>query len=749
MALKFLSRRLMNDTWGKRQLIREAQAVAHLDHPNICAVYGFEEDDGHNFIVMKYVEGETLAALLQKGDINTEQIISLIKQVISALAEAHAHGIIHRDIKPQNIMVTADGQVKVLDFGLAKLVQQRNDLLDSSLDLNQSSHPGLVIGTVTYMSPEQLRVGRLDFRTDIFSLGIVLYELISGKNPFARASRAETISAILSSDPPPLKRPATKIASGLSQIAQKCLEREPEQRYQSASAMMLDLENLQKGIVQRQPWTRNRTFRSVAALALLVALVVSVAAVYDRWMSKPALAVLPIINEVSDADAEALSRKLTTGLIKNLKALPKLRIKTPVSVPTYRNPASDLITLGRELGANRVLVGRLKRPGEKLTVQFTLLNAENGAKVWGEELNVEPGELELLQQEVSLKLSLLLRHSLSEEQKMLLALLATRQNRSPGAYELYLLGRYYWNDRDSVNIRKAIDSFDQAIRLEPNYARAYAGLADSYVLLSTVAYGSPQNTNEVMAKAKSAAKKALERDDTLCEAHTSLGVYLLRHEWNWQEAEKEFRQAISLNPEYAPAHYWYSNLLALTRRSTESIAESEKAKDLEPFSPHSYINLGRAYHYAAQYDRAAEQLLKILEKNPNALPALNVLGYVYHQQGRVEESISLFERLYAAEKLYGAAPLGYAYAKAGRRADAQKILDELEAISKQTSVPLPQEKAIIYLGLDDRDRAFTLLQEACKERFATFPFLFIEPFLDSIRSDPRFPSLLRCARLSS
>jgi tetratricopeptide (TPR) repeat protein len=257
------------------------------------------------------------------------------------------------------------------------------------------------------------------------------------------------------------------------------------------------------------------------------------------------------------------------------------------------------------------------------------------------------------------------------------------------------------------------------------------------------------STKEAMVKAKAAAKKALEIDDTLCEAHTSLGIYLLRYEWNWPEAEREFTRAINLNPDYASAHYWYSQLLALTGKSDKSIAESETARDLEPFYPLYDINLARALHYARQYGRSAGYLRKTLEKFPDQLSALNVLGYVYQQQGKPKESIELFERLYAADKLFGAAPLGYAYAKAGRKEDALKILNELESMSKQSAVPLFQEKAIIYFGLGDKDQMFLLLQEACKERFATFPLLLIEPFLDDVKSDSRFADLVRCARLQS
>jgi eukaryotic-like serine/threonine-protein kinase len=748
VALKFLSHHFINDAWSKRQLMKEAQAAARLDHPNICAVHGFDQHSDHSFIVMQYVEGETLAVHLRENRLTSELIISLARQIGGALANAHAHGIIHLDVKPQNIIVTAECQAKVLDFGLAKFVQQRQHASEEGSD-NHSARLGLVIGTIAYMSPEQLRAERLDFRTDIFSFGILLHEMISGANPYARESKAETISAILTDDPPPLKRPPSEPAVSLARVAQKCLMKNREERYQSASEMLLDLDNLQKGFFLRTSRPSYISLRAATIMMLFLAIIIGAIFAYSRFWSKQTLAVLPLMAEITDADAAALGADLTTNLIDRLSRVPRLRVKASAATPIDQGQQADLQTIGRSLNAETVLVGRVRTQGESLSLQFSLLKTADGARVWTEERRVKRAELELFQQELTVKIAFLLQLSLSEEGRIFLKALAVSQSRNPDAYELYLRGRYYWNARNKENIQTAIDCFQQAIELDPTYALAHAGLADSYVLMSTVAYGRPMSTKEAMVKAKAAAKKALEIDDTLCEAHTSLGVYLLRYEWNWPEAEKEFIRAISLNPNYASAHYWYSNLLALTGRSDKSIAESETASELEPFSPHTDINLARALHFARQYDKAAVYLLKILEKNPNQLSALNVLGYIYQQQGRSKESIELFERLYAEDKLYGSAPLGYAYAKDGRKEDALKILEELESLSKQSGVPLFQEKAIIYFGLGDRDQTFSLLQEACKDRFATFPFLLIEPFVDSLRSDSRFSDLTRCARLST
>ncbi len=748
VALKFLARHLAADNWARRQLIKEAQAVAMLDHPNICAVHGLEEADGHSFIVMQYIEGEALSEIIRANRLDPKEAVSLAIQIVSALGDAHAHGIIHRDIKPQNLMLTTGGQLKVLDFGLAKVIQSKLGVMGVERQ-SQASQSGLIMGTVAYMSPEQLCAKRLDFRSDLFSVGTVLYELASGKHPFAQETDAETIAAILDREPAELQSRLNGFTPKLERVISKCLRKDREERYESASALLLDLDNVRKGASVRAPGSSFIGVWAALIILLILSLAIGATYFYSGSAGGQTLAVAPLVIESSEADVRALGKELTASLIDRLSRVPKLRVTTSAITTGDWVQKAGLQAIRRGSNAETVLVGRLRRRGEAFSFQFNLIKTADGVRVWGEELRVKRENLELFQQELTIKIAFLLRLSLSEQGMMFLRALATSQSRNPDAYELYLRGRYYWSIRNKENILTAIDCFQQAIELDPTFARAHAGLADSYVLMTTVAFGMPMSTKEAMVKAKAAAKKALEIDDTLCEAHTSLGVFLLRYEWNWPEAEREFLRAISLNPDHAMAHFWYSQLLALTGRSDKSIAESETARTLEPFYPNLDINLARALHYAREYDRSAEHLLKTLEKSPNHLSALNVLGYVYQQQGRSKESIELFERLYAAEPLFGAAPLGYAYARAGRKEEALKILNELECRSDQSQASLHQEKAIIYLGLGDIDLMFKYLQKSCKDRFAVFPFLLIEPFLDEIRSDSRFAELLRCARLAS
>lgn len=736
VALKFFTGQFMDDEWMQRQLTREARAIAKLEHPHICGVYGIEQIEGHHFIVMQYVEGETLDSVLSKGSLELPQILDLSEQIFSALSAAHAHGVIHRDIKPQNIIMSADGQIKVLDFGLAKIVQQRQNREGVAQDQSQLSQAGLIVGTVAYMSPEQLKAEELDFRSDIFSAGILLYELISGRNPYKQGSEAETISAILTSQPSPPTHRATKIPPTLNGIVRKCLEKNKERRYQSASELLVALRELRQ--TSRRPF--HVSWRAIAALALILMLTAGLLFAYVRVTRVHTLAILPLVNESADPEAAYMGNGLTQSLVTQLSRLYKLRVKAPTVVPGADSGNLDLQKIGRELKVDSVLTEKIIRRGESLILQTTLLNIADGATLWREEYDLKLSELQNLYKEISDKIILTLQPWVSSDEKKYLA---KSQTESSEAYRFYLRGRSYWDKRDKENIPKAIDYFTQAKEIDPLYAQAWAGLADSYALLPTVAYGSVP-TSDAMPKARYAAKKALEIDDNLCEAHISLGVVKLKYEWNWQEAEREFKRAIEINPDNASAHFWYASLLLVLGRSTEAIAESEKAKEIDPFSPLIIMNLGRTFYRVRDYDRAIEYLKKALAENPKNSGASYVLGYAYLQKAMYAEAIEIFEKIAETNKALGAAPLGYAYAKAGRRADALGILAEME---KQKDLPA-QERAIVYLGLDDKDQTFLWLEKAVEERFAPVIVLTSEPIFDSLRSDARFAALARKINLT-
>jgi TolB-like protein/tetratricopeptide (TPR) repeat protein/predicted Ser/Thr protein kinase len=739
VALKFISQEFVQDNWAKRQLVKEAQAVAILDHPNICPVYGIELNNEHSFIVMQYVEGETLLDFIGKHSLTANQTLALAQQLVGAVAEAHAHGILHRDIKPTNIMVTPSGQAKVLDFGLAKTIQQKQLLETTPDSISHLTQSGFVPGTVAYMSPEQLRGEELDYRSDIFSLGTVLFEFATGQNPFARDSNAEMISAILTQDAPVLKNTASQIPRQFDRIVQKCLKKKLTERYQSASEVLSDLDSLQRKTPGRRTWEWVPNLRITAALILSIFLIALGTFAYFRLTRPLAVAVLPIVNESGDPTLEYIGAGLTENLINKLSGLTKLRVRPLTVVSGYKGQAIDPKKVGHDLNVNALLLGRLKRAKDGVVLETTLVSVADGSQLWVEHYEIEPANIISIEQEISQKvISRLELWSSTDE----IRIESAHRVQNPEAHRLYMLGRFYWKRRDGPqDIDQAIASFDEAIKLEPTYARAHAGLADCYVLRNKVAYGHME-TKEAMTKAEAAAKEALDNDDTLPEAHTSLGVVNLNYHWNWREAERRFKRAIELNRDYAPAHYWYSNLLVMTGRAQEAIPESEIARDLDPFSPPSVMNFCRTLYFARRYDSAAECFNKLAQEEPNNTNVSYARGLVYLQQGAHADALKIFEALYLADKLRAGSALGYTYGVSGKREEALKVLDEMQELRKRSPIP-PQEIALIYLGLGESDKAFTLFQQAAEEHFAPFAYLAVDPVLDKFHSDPRFIELMR------
>jgi serine/threonine-protein kinase len=735
VALKFISTELVDDNWAKRQLIREAQAAAMLDHPNICAVHGFEEVGGHSFIVMQYIKGKTLGELLREGRPSPERMLSLSIQIAGALAEAHAHGIIHRDVKPQNIIVTDDGQVKMLDFGLAKFMQQKQGRLGAAAQQSDTTQRGLIIGTVAYMSPEQLKAERLDYRTDVFSFGAVLYEMLSGGNPYERESKAETISAILTESPPPLKEAGDGVARRLGLVACKCLERDKEERYPSASELLYELGNAQDGARARRRGIPLYGFRAFAVAFLLVLLAAASVFAYLRLTKVRRVAVLPIVNSTADPTVEYLGGGLTESLINRLSRLSKLRVKPMTVVSGYNGRDVDAQRVGRDLQVDAVLVGRIVRQGDSLVLEMNMVDAADGARLWGERYSLDQHIFEAQEMVCERVASSLLLWVGGEEKKAL----AVGRTENVEALRHYMEGRFQLGVRDAQHVKEAISHFEEAIRLDRAYAQAYAGLAECYVMLPSVAYGDTP-PDEAMPKARAAARQALELDDTLAEAHNSLGLVKLWYEWDWRGAEREFKLALELNPDYAPARYGYSNLLAVTGRWDEFVRESAAAKDLDPFSTRADMNFCRAFYLTRQFDKAGVCLKKILDEHPDDSLSRYVLGYVYLKQGMNDEAVGVFEGIYAANKRLGAAPLGFAYARAGRRAEGLKILAEAERMYEREHLPA-QELAVINMGLGRNDEAFAWLDKAYDERYAPHIYVPVDPLFDGLHADPRFAAL--------
>jgi serine/threonine protein kinase/TolB-like protein/Tfp pilus assembly protein PilF len=759
VALKFLSSDFITDNWAKRQLIKEAQAVARLDHPNICAVYDFEEIGEHSFIVMQYIEGQTLSDLIRKKSLQSGQVVNVAQQIANALADAHAHGIIHRDIKPKNIMVTPSEQVKVLDFGLAKTIQK--NLEDATDSISHLSREGLLVGTIAYMSPEQLRGERLDYRTDIFSLGTVLYEMIWGKNPFAHRadsrskSNAEVISSIMSDEPPSLRQVSINCPNDFDHVVNKCLRKNPTDRYQSAAELLIDLENLQKGIALPATVSSNSYLRFAAIAVALLLVVFVAAAIYLRtWgNSGQTLAVLPIVcDEV--VTSQCAGPAMTEGLVRTLSRRNGLRVTSSQVAPSLFGPnAASPQRVGRDLDADMVMFGRIRQGEQGQILTIRLERVKDGFRVWEKSYPVNPEKISTLQQRVSLETAFELQLPTNEDDKALFELVAADDNRSTDAYRLYLLGRKNWALRDGENIKSAIENFRRATELDPAYAEAYAGLSDCYVLMNTPAYG-PLARKDAITRAEWAAKQALKYGENLADAHNAYAAVLMKGYWDWENAEREFKRAIALNPDYEPAHWGYSNLLATTGRLQESLVESELAMNQDPFSAPAIMNHCRTQYFARQFNQADACLERLASEQPAYVGGKYMHGIVYLELGRIQEAIQIFEEIYAKDKLYGGAMLGFSYGIANRRADAERILNEMQQLKaeqdlKKDKYVSDQELGIIYLGLNDLEHAFPLFRNAVEDKFPPAQSIFIAPMFDRLRADPRFAGLAREVRLPS
>ena len=720
VALKFLPTRLAADPIALERFQREARTASALNHPHICTIHDIDEYQGQPFIVMEFLEGQTLRNRIASGPLEIEEILELGGQIADALDAAHSKGIVHRDIKSANIFWTPRRQVKVLDFGLAKQTPaffrdgETSAETSTVLAAPTVTGSGLVVGTVDYMSPEQATGEALDRRTDLFSLGVVIYEMATGVVPFSGATAAAVFNEILNKEAPSIIEIRPDLPQGLQQVIAKALRKDRKFRYQTARELQRDLE-----IIKHDPGRELNAQGSEIRRAV------------------PSVAVLPFVNASGEKDFEYFSEGLAEDLINALTKVTGLRVASRTSSFRFKGTDADIRDIGRQLSVSALLEGSVRTFGDRVRITAQLVSVADGYQIWSERYDRDMRDVFAVQDEISRAIVETLKVKLAEKKR-----LVETTTRDLEAYHLYLKARHFGNKRTAEGLKKAIDAFSQAITKDPTYALAYSGLAETLLLTS---FHAPVPPNQVWPKAMAAAGRALALDETLGAAHSSLASVLSAYEWNWVEAEREFKRAIELNPENAMAHMGYgTNFLSPMGRVDEAITEIRRSLELDPISLIAQTTLGGTLHLARQTDAAIAELQKAIELDPNFYFSYWSIGRAYVVSGRFAEAEKAFEK---SVELSSGLPntigaLAHLLIVSGRREEGLKAFEKLLAMSQMTYVPA-MLLAAIYVGLGDHETAFAMLQKAYDERSPWMIWLPRELSLEPLHSDPRFAALVR------
>ncbi|MEE8325423.1 MAG: protein kinase, partial [candidate division NC10 bacterium] len=746
VALKFLPEEMQGDPTARKRFLREAKSAAALDHPYICHIHEVGEVEGKSFIAMEYIQGMMLSQKLMEGPLPLKKALETSMEIAEALEAAHKNDIVHRDLKPSNIMLTPEGHVKVMDFGLAKRltsVEGQDEEITTKLTKDES-----ILGTIPYMSPEQLRGREVDARSDIFSFGVVLYEMLAGVHPFKRGGQIETAHAILSEIAPPLSRYAEDIPVLLQHTVKKMLAKDPDQRYQSIHEVRTNLGQLLTATPQPagvEFWVergRSRLWRVAALLCSLLLLgagwwFLSEEATVISAGQITSIAVLPLDNLMGDPEQEYFVDGMTEALIADLAQIKALKVISRTSAMRYKDTGKSAPEIGRELNVDGIVEGSVLRAGDRVRITAQLIHAATDQHLWANSYERDLKDTLFLQSEVAQAIAREIKTTLAPGEE---TLLARARPINPEAFEAYLKGRSYWNRRAEDGVTRALEYFQEAIDLDPTYPLAYTGLADSWIARGWYSISPPE---EAYSRAEAAARRALELDDRLAEAHTSLALIKLEFDWDWPGAEKEFQRAIELNPGYAQAHQWYGGYLSAMGRLEQAIAEAKRARELDPLSPIVNTWLGLRFYFAGQHDLALEQYRTTADVNPSFQPVYWHRGWLYEEMGRSADALADYQKavsLSGGHPLYMAS-LAQAYALTGDTKQAKELLQDLKVLSNRRYVPSYQIAAT-HLRLGETDLAFEWFERAYQERSPRLAYISVEPRLNSLRDDPRFQDLL-------